>query len=82
MTSPSVERSALYAVTAAGSPESHLVASGPDLPGTRPGLLPPATLCGGVPEAAAPIGAGEIDCLRCLDRSTAFMSLPGWSTLR
>ncbi|MDN5562584.1 MAG: sugar-binding domain-containing protein, partial [Luteococcus sp.] len=47
--------------------------------GTHPDRLPPTTLCGRLPAARArQAGAGDIDCPRCLERSTAFMALPGW----
>ncbi|WP_394277266.1 hypothetical protein [Luteococcus sp.] len=71
--------SALYPVTSTGTPGTHLVASSPELPGTHPDRLPPATLCGQVPATrASQTGTGDIDCPRCLERSTAFMALPGW----
>jgi len=80
-TPPTAAPSPLLAVTA-DAPGIHLAASGPDQPGCHPDQLPPTTLCGAHPHHHAGVGAGEIDCPRCLERSPQFMPLPGWSPWR
>lgn len=72
--------SPLFVVSADGSPSTHLAATGPDLVGTRPGVLPPSTLCGLLPSAAVSAASpGDVECPRCLERAPEFMNRPGWS---
>lgn len=72
---------ALFTVTSPGSDHTHLCASSPALPGTRPNQVPMLTICGlpaGVVTVTLP--PAEVGCLSCLVNSTRYLELPGWAT--
>lgn len=57
---------------------THLVVTSPALRNCRPDVLPPNTLCGTTVVGASPTPVADVECLRCLYRTTTFMSLPAW----
>jgi hypothetical protein len=57
---------------------SHLVVISPALRGTGPDMLPGATLCGRAVGGDSPIAVHDVECLRCLHRAPAFLTLPAY----
>lgn len=57
---------------------SHLVAISPALKGTSPDQLPGATLCGRNVHGDSTTAVHDVECLRCLHRAPAFLTLPAY----
>lgn len=57
---------------------SHLVVISPALRGLSPDTLPGATLCGRIVSGDSPTAVHDVECLRCLQRAPAFLTLPAY----
>lgn len=76
---PSSITAALFTVTSPGSNQTHLCASSPAIPGTRPDQVPQHTLCGrnaGLVTFTLPVA--DVGCPLCLINASSYLELPGW----
>lgn len=71
---------ALFAVTSPGSNQTHLCASSPAIPGTRPDQVPMHTICGRTAGLVAfTLPVADVGCPLCLINTSAYLELPGWA---
>ncbi|MGF0118743.1 hypothetical protein ACQFYA_20820 [Promicromonospora sp. Marseille-Q5078] len=69
-------------VTATSDTDTHLVALSPALRGTRPDVLPTATLCGRATSGpTTQVHPANASCSRCFDVVPLYMALPAFEVV-